>query len=473
MNHRRSSGGPARLLMLALAVPVALAGTLVVATPAQAGSITPTPCADNGGDRHVTRETALIRARSWLDPKVPYSQERCYQNSYGDYRTDCSGFVAMAWGFGGQGSDWWTGNLHLRTTPIPRDSLRQGDALLRHTGDPDENHVALFVKWADSARTSPVVIEQTGDDTVEGTIQRTWSSSKASLYTPVRYDGIVDADGISGSISDVSGDGYADILATKPDSTLHYYSNNINSNPDNLPYISSRQIGSGWNTFNRVMSGDVSGDGYADVIATKPDGTLWYYPNNINSNPDNKPYNTGREIGGPGWNTYNRVLLGDVNGDGYADIIATKPDGTLHYYPNNINSSPDGKPYAGGREIGGPGWNAYNRLMIGDVSGDGYADLIATKPDGTLHYYSNNINSNPDNLPYISSREIGGPGWNAYNRVMAGDVSGDGYADLIATKPDGTLHYYSNNIKSNPDNLPYIGSREIGGPGWNSYNRVF
>ncbi|WP_446210938.1 FG-GAP-like repeat-containing protein [Micromonospora sp. IBSANI012] len=276
-----------------------------------------------------------------------------------------------------------------------------------------------------------------------------------------------------GSISDVSGDGYADILATKPDSTLHYYSNNINSNPDNLPYISSRQIGSGWNTFNRVMSGDVSGDGYADVIATKPDGTLWYYPNNINSNPDNKPYNTGREIGGPGWNTYNRVLLGDVNGDGYADIIATKPDGTLHYYSNNIKSNPDNLPYIGSREIGGPGWNAYNRVMIGDVSGDGYADLLATKPDGTLHYYSNNINSNPDNLPYISSREIGGPGWNAYNRVMAGDVSGDGYADLLATKPDGTLHYYSNNIKSNPNNLPYIGSREIGGPGWNSYNRVF
>ncbi|WP_446210939.1 FG-GAP-like repeat-containing protein [Micromonospora sp. IBSANI012] len=281
------------------------------------------------------------------------------------------------------------------------------------------------------------------------------------------------ADGIGGSISDVSGDGYADILATKPDSTLHYYSNNINSNPDNLPYISSRQIGSGWNTFNRVMSGDVSGDGYADVIATKPDGTLWYYPNNINSNPDNKPYNTGRQIGGPGWNTYNRVLLGDVSGDGYADIIATKPDGTLHYYSNNIKSNPDNLPYIGSREIGGPGWNAYNRVMIGDVSGDGYADLLATKPDGTLHYYSNNINSNPDNLPYISSREIGGPGWNAYNRVMAGDVSGDGYADLLATKPDGTLHYYSNNIKSNPNNLPYIGSREIGGPGWNSYNRVF
>jgi hypothetical protein len=60
--------------------------------------------------------------------------------------------------------------------------------------------------------------------------------------------------GAGGSISDVSGDGYADLLATKPDSTLHYYANNINTNPDNRPYTSGRQIGdSGWNAFNRVF----------------------------------------------------------------------------------------------------------------------------------------------------------------------------------------------------------------------------
>ncbi|MFI0797093.1 FG-GAP-like repeat-containing protein [Micromonospora rubida] len=481
MTDRRQQAGAARLAALSIAGTVALAAALAVAMPTQAvamptqavaaptQALTPTPCDDNGGSRHVTRETALARARSWLSPKVPYSQQHCHRNQYGDYRMDCSGFLAMAWAIGGLGSDWWTGNLHLVTTPVARGSLTLGDALLRHTGDPAENHVALFVRWADSAQTMPVVIEQTGADSVEGTIERTWSSDKASVYTPVRYNGMVDADGISGGLGDVSGDGYADLLATKPDGTLHYYGNNINTNPDNRPYGDGRQIGTGWNGLNRIVSGDVSGDGYADVVGTKPDGTLWYYANNINTNPDNRPYTDGRQIG-TGWTLFNRLTLGDVNGDGHADLVATKPDGTLWYYGNNINTNPDNRPYTDGRQIG-TGWNQYNRIMAGDVTGDAHADLVATKPDGTLHYYGNNINTNPDNRPYTDGRQIG-TGWNGFNRILIGDVTGDAHADLVATKPDGTLHYYGNNINTNPDNRPYTDGRQIG-TGWNGFNRIF
>ncbi|MEO3748986.1 hypothetical protein ABGB05_36780, partial [Plantactinospora sp. B5E13] len=161
----------------------------------QAGTLaavatTPVPCANNGSDKTMSRADAITRARSWLSVGgVPYSQSRCYQNSYGDYRTDCSGFVSMAWGLGGSGSSFWTGNLDTRSHTIPRSDLKPGDALLRHTGDPSENHVALFVRWGNSAHTEPVVIEQTGS---RDTIERTWSASNAGLYTPVRYDNIVD-----------------------------------------------------------------------------------------------------------------------------------------------------------------------------------------------------------------------------------------------------------------------------------------
>ncbi|WP_038842692.1 DUF346 domain-containing protein, partial [Salinispora arenicola] len=150
---------------------------------------TAVPCDNNGADKNLTRGEVLTRAQSWLSIGIPYSQERCYRNTYGDYRTDCSGFVSMAWGLGGSGSAFWTGNLMSRASAISRSSLKPGDALLRHTGDPSENHVALFLKWADSAETQPVVIEQTGS---RNTVQNTWSSSYAALYSPVRYDNILD-----------------------------------------------------------------------------------------------------------------------------------------------------------------------------------------------------------------------------------------------------------------------------------------
>ena len=151
---------------------------------AAAVATTPVPCDDNGAHQSPTRAQVLSRAQSWLDVGgIPYSQSRCYKNAYGDYRADCSGFVSMAWGLGGRGSDFWTGNLDDVSTVIPRSSLQPGDALLRHENNPSVDHVALFVGWEDAAHTRPVVIEQTGS---ADTIRRTWSQSNASNYTPVR-----------------------------------------------------------------------------------------------------------------------------------------------------------------------------------------------------------------------------------------------------------------------------------------------
>ncbi|BEL10833.1 hypothetical protein Q0Z83_090240 [Actinoplanes sichuanensis] len=148
---------------------------------------TAVPCAGNGSDKSPTRAEVIKRAKSWLSVDVQYSQNRCYENQYGDYRTDCSGFVSMAWGLGGSGSSHWTGNLLDDSFVIARSALKPGDALLRYTGNPSQNHVALFLRWADDDKTQPVVIEQTGS---RDTIQRTWSQSNAANYTPVRYDNI-------------------------------------------------------------------------------------------------------------------------------------------------------------------------------------------------------------------------------------------------------------------------------------------
>jgi hypothetical protein len=223
MRIRRLTAGRLRRLALGLSVPLILLGGVFVTASAQAATTpaaestvgdpalpnypglpydgstdaikafdvttTAIPCADNGSDQTLTRSKVLTRARSWLAVGIPYSQLRCYRNQYGDYRTDCSGFVSMSWGVGGSGSSHWTGNMLDVAGTIARGSLQPGDALLRHTGDPSENHVALFVQWSDSAHTEPVVIEQTGS---RDTVEDTWSESYAGLYTPIRYDHITD-----------------------------------------------------------------------------------------------------------------------------------------------------------------------------------------------------------------------------------------------------------------------------------------
>ncbi|GAA5204824.1 hypothetical protein GCM10023323_09440 [Streptomyces thinghirensis] len=94
-------------------------------------------------------------------------------------------------------------------------------------------------------------------------------------------------------------------MALKPDGTMWLYSNNF-VRDDGDPYGSVRQIGHGWNNYNRIIAADATGDGYTDLVALKPDGTLWLYSNNF-VRDDGDPYGDVRQIG-HGWNNYNRII---------------------------------------------------------------------------------------------------------------------------------------------------------------------
>ncbi|MEU7249004.1 hypothetical protein AB0A87_12825, partial [Streptomyces sp. NPDC045251] len=83
------------------------------------------------------------------------------------------------------------------------------------------------------------------------------------------------------------------------------YSNNFNRDNGD-PYGDVRQIGHGWNNYNRIIAADATGDGYTDLVALKPDGTMWLYSNNFNRD-NGDPYGDVRQIG-HGWNNYNRII---------------------------------------------------------------------------------------------------------------------------------------------------------------------
>lgn len=72
-------------LIIALTAVAVVASALFYATP----EINPT------GDnlKCVARSTIVARGQDWVNKHVPYSQSKTYDG----YRTDCSGFVSMAW----------------------------------------------------------------------------------------------------------------------------------------------------------------------------------------------------------------------------------------------------------------------------------------------------------------------------------------------------------------------------------------
>lgn len=205
--------------------------------------------------------------------------------------------------------------------------------------------------------------------------------------------------------------------------------------------------------FGRSVStaGDVNGDGYADVIVGSPiftngqsqEGAAFLYlgsPAGIASSAfiriesDMINNQLGESVS----------TAGDVNGDGYSDLIIGMPNsgGGLAriYHGGTYNVSPTPSfTRASGLANAHLGWSVAN---AGDVNGDGYSDAIFGAPDATsdqaneglayVHYGSATGLSAGPNVVLQSNVANAGFGRSV---ASAGDVNGDGYADVIIGAP--------------------------------------
>ncbi|MGW1230356.1 FG-GAP-like repeat-containing protein [Streptomyces sp. NPDC002530] len=199
--------------------------------------------------------------------------------------------------------------------------------------------------------------------------------------------------------------------------------------------------------------GDMNGDRRADAVLRDEAGRLWFMSG----------AGTGRLIGSGGWNAMNALVRhGDFSRDGREDVIAReKATGRLWLYPGTGSGS------LGARKlIGTGGWNSMSRLAaFGDLSGDGRSDLLAVeKATGKLWLYPGTSGGG------LGARKlIGTGGWNGMNALIgAGDMTGDGRADLVAReKATGRLWLYPGTSSRT------LGARKlIGTGGWNSMTSI-
>lgn len=92
----------------------------------------------------------MLRAQRWVDLHVPYSQ----QGSFEGWRTDCSGYVSMAWELTFAKPGLTTYTMHTVAHNINKDDLINGDAL-----NCDSRHIVIFGGWTDGSRSHYVSFE--------------------------------------------------------------------------------------------------------------------------------------------------------------------------------------------------------------------------------------------------------------------------------------------------------------------------
>lgn len=148
----------------------------------------------------ISRDDAIERAMFWVDDPRPYSQTNTSVGRDGKkWRTDCSGFVCMAWNLRHEDNPTGatTGALGGLLDPIKKDDLNPGDALLITPAENGQNygHVILFNGWKNDDHTKYEGLEQVGGSrrkTTKRTISYPYDTDNGKDYKPYRYPKITD-----------------------------------------------------------------------------------------------------------------------------------------------------------------------------------------------------------------------------------------------------------------------------------------
>ncbi|UCB57642.1 MAG: FG-GAP repeat protein [Candidatus Omnitrophota bacterium] len=247
------------------------------------------------------------------------------------------------------------------------------------------------------------------------------------------------------SAGDVNADGYSDVIVGTESNKAYIYFGG--SSMDDLPDVTMAEGEEASDYFGHSVAsaGDVNADGYSDVIVGTESNKAYIYFGGPSM--DNLPDVT--MIGRDGdWDTFGCSVAsaGDVNGDGYDDVIVgAKKSSYKNYYSTYSMGIGKAYLYFGGPSMdnlpdvtmAGEGKYDYFGQSVasaGDVNADGYSDVIvgadSAGSDGKAYIYFGGPSM--DNLPDVTM--IGRDGDRdtfGCSVASAGDINADGYSDVI------------------------------------------
>lgn len=312
-----------------------------------------------------------------------------------------------------------------------------------------------------------IVVAGTGYQSNRGWAQLHRGSATGPSATPtITMSGSAAGERLGQSVAtagDIDGDGYADFLVGIPRRDANRgHVLLFHGNPNGSAEVLWSQPGGADSFFGQCVAtaGDVNGDGFSDVLIGAPF-------------QDNGQDNEGRAYvyrGQAGISSYSQLSyaesdlpglllaygyavtrVGDVDGDGYDDLLASANSGNVGRVqfhrggPNGINVASSWSrtgQHSGerfGQALGG----------AGDVNGDGYDDFLIGAPGfdpggapatGRVHLYLGSA-AGPGALAAWTANGVQ-PG-EQFGAAVAcdGDVNGDGYDDILIGSPkhDGPL----------------------------------
>jgi hypothetical protein len=215
--------------------------------------------------------------------------------------------------------------------------------------------------------------------------------------------------------------------------------------------------GAGWSSQNVYprMIADVNGDGYGDVVGFGSTYVFVLLSSGSSFLPEEK-WST-EFAKNAGWTTQDAYprMMGDVNGDGFADIIGFYTDNVWVSLSNGSTFQTSTSWFSGDFAYN-DGWTSnlvYPRL-VGDVNGDGKDDLVCFG-ENTVHLaIANGTHFELQNASLISGDFTNSQGWGSTTLRTLGDINGDGMADFGAFGTNDVYAGISSVVAPSPTPAP-------------------
>jgi len=257
---------------------------------------------------------------------------------------------------------------------------------------------------------------------------------------------------------DLDGDGFGDVIVGAPTPLSRGQAHVFLGGADEVvegPTLECDQTNARFG-FSVAPAGDVNGDGYADVVIGAPrfdddeedEGRAFVYLGSAEglgaepvwtANGNQADAHFGESV----------ATGGDVNGDGLSDTLVGAPQ-----FSNGQAQEGRAFAYLGSTSPPSltPGWTAQGTHLLsrfgntvaaaGDVNGDGFSDVIV----GARSYNGGQPSEGRARVYFGSAEGLSTePAWTAESNqadarfgesvASAGDVNGDGYADVIIGAP--------------------------------------
>ncbi len=245
---------------------------------------------------------------------------------------------------------------------------------------------------------------------------------------------------------DVNGDGALDFISGNDGEANRLHLNLANTFNQNTSDIAIG-VDDAADVTTSVSFADSDNDGDIDLIVGNNAGHTKRY---INDGDGGFP-DSGEVISASEFMTFS-TALGDVDGDGDIDIITGESAAINKLY---LNSAEGGGYAAIGNAIGSEIDNTW-AIVIGDVDGDDYPDLIAGNAGQTNKLY---LNDGTGGFPEVGV-DVGSTTDITYSLVLH-DMDNDGDLDLIAGNWGATNKIYLNDF-SNVTTDGFLAAVDIG-----------